>query len=53
MPYTSEAGSWSIEYNDHKITYCTPAEHYIAPEDDGEELDGIDTQAGYLSALLV
>lgn len=42
--YTSEAGSWSIEYNDHKITYCTPAEHYIAPEDDGEELDGIDTK---------
>lgn len=42
--YTSKAGSWSIEYNDHKITYCTPAEHYIAPEDDGDELDGIDTK---------
>lgn len=42
--YTSKAGSWSIEYNDHKITYCTPAEHYIAPEDDGDELDEIDTK---------
>ena len=41
--YTSEAGSWSIEYNDHKIAYSTPAEHYIAPEDNGDELDGIDT----------
>lgn len=42
--YTSEAGSWSIEYNDHKIAYSTPAEHYIAPEDDGDELDDIDTK---------
>lgn len=41
--YTSETGSWSIEYNDHKITYSIPTEHYIASEDDNE-LDEIDTK---------
>ena len=42
--YTSDMGSWSIECNDHKITYSTPSEHYIAPEDDCDELDDIDTK---------
>lgn len=42
--YTSDAGSWSIEYNDHKIAYSEPATHYISPENDGDELDAIDTK---------
>lgn len=42
--YTSEAGSWSIEYNDHKITYSEPAKHYVSADDDGDELDGINTR---------
>ena len=41
--YTSEAGSWSIEYNDHKITYSEPAKHYVS-HDDSDELDGINTK---------
>lgn len=42
--YTSDAGSWSIEYNDHKIAYSEPSTHYISPENDGDELDAIDTK---------
>ena len=43
--YTSDAGSWSIEYNDHKLTYSEPDEHYTShDENDSDELDGINTE---------
>lgn len=43
--YTSDTGSWSIEYNNHKLTYSEPDEYYTShDEDDSDELDGINTK---------
>ena len=40
--YTSDKGSWYIEYNDHNLTYSEPDEYYIS-HNDSDVLEGINT----------